>query len=59
MHSVAYAKLMRDQVANQQFDSVAGAVVAQGSPVTLNRPVLMTDSPALHALASPLMRVTA
>ena len=53
MHSASYAKLMRDQVANQQFDAVAGVVVAQGSPVTLNRPVLMTDSPALYTLTSP------
>jgi hypothetical protein len=36
---------------------VAGAIIATGSPVTLNRPVLMTDSPALHPTASPLTSV--
>ena len=36
-----------------QFDAVAGVVIAEGTPVTLNLPVLMTDSPALHANVSP------
>ena len=53
MHSTAYAKLMREQVTTHSFDAVAGAIIAQGSPITLNRPVLMTDSPALHAATSP------
>ncbi len=53
MHSTAYFKLVRDQITSHSFDSVAGFNIARGQPVTLGRPVLMTDSPALHANASP------
>ena len=53
MHSTAYCKLMRNQASTHTFDAVAGVVIAEGTPVTLNLPVLMTDSPALHANVSP------
>lgn len=53
MHSTAYSKLIRDQVATHSFDSVAGVNIATGTPVTLGRPVLVTDSPVLHGATSP------
>ena len=53
MHSTAYFKLVREQIATYSFDSVSGFNIARGQPVTLGRPVLMTDSPALHANTSP------
>lgn len=53
MHSGAYFKLVQQQVSTYSFDSVAGAVIATATPITLNRPVLVTDSPALWNNASP------
>lgn len=52
-HSTAYFKLVREQVSTYSFDSVAGFNIARAQPVTLGRPVLMTDSPALHSNLSP------
>jgi Major capsid protein 13-like len=53
MHSGAYFKLVREQVSTYSFDSVSGAVIATATPITLNRPVVVTDSPALWNNASP------
>ena len=53
MHSTAYFKLVSAQIAAHGFDSVAGVNIATGTPVTLGRPVLVTDSPILHAATSP------
>lgn len=53
MHSTAYYKLVRNQMGTHGFDAVAGVNIATGTPVTMGRPVLVTDSPQLHAAASP------
>lgn len=53
MHSTAYYKLIRDQISNQQYlDSVAGVNIATATPVTLGRPVLVTDATPLYGGAS-------
>jgi hypothetical protein len=53
MHSTAYYKLVREQIATQSFDAVAGVNIATGTAVTLGRPVLITDSVSLFSGASP------
>jgi hypothetical protein len=54
MHSVSYWKLVRQQIGTHEFDSVAGFNIARGEPVTLGRPVLVTDAPSLYTADSPL-----
>ena len=54
MHSTAYARLLRTQATTHTFDAVAGVNIAEGTAVTLGIPVLITDSPALHANVSPV-----
>lgn len=51
MHSKAFYDLVQSQI-TANIDGVSNFVVAQGTPVTLNRPVLITDSPSLVS-ASP------
>lgn len=46
MHSKVYFNLVKEQIA-ANIDGVSNFAVAEGSPITLNRPVLVTDSPAL------------
>lgn len=46
MHSREFYKLVGTQITGN-LDGVTGFVVASGSPVTLNRPVLVIDSPSL------------
>lgn len=46
MHSKAYYDLIEDQI-TQNLDATTGFVLANASPVTLNRPVLVIDSPSL------------
>lgn len=46
MHSKAYYDLVKDQIASNIF-GVSNFAVANASPVTLNRPVLVTDSASL------------
>jgi hypothetical protein len=46
MHSSHFFGLVKQQITSN-LDGVTGFVVADGSPVTLNRPVLVIDSPAL------------
>lgn len=55
MHSKVYFDLVKSQIA-ANIDGVSNFNVAQGSPVTLNRPVLITDSDSLKvASGSPLV----
>lgn len=54
MHSKAYYDLVKSQI-SANIDSVSGFNIASATPVTLNRPVLVTDSAALvQQAASPL-----
>lgn len=46
MHSKPYYDLVRNQIA-ANITGVSNFNVAQGSPITLNRPVIVTDSSAL------------
>lgn len=46
MHSKAYYDLVQNQITSN-IDGVSNFNVATGTPVTLNRPVLVTDSDAL------------
>ena len=47
MHSAAYFALVRQQIV-ANIDGVSNFVVATASPVTLNRPVIVVDSPSLR-----------
>lgn len=46
MHSKTFFDLVKEQI-GANIDGVSGLVFAQGSPLTLGRPVLVTDSPDL------------
>ena len=46
MHSVPYWKLVQDQY-NNNVTNVADVAIYQGTPATLNRPIIVTDSDAL------------
>ena len=48
MHSAAYYALVTDQAVTTNIDGVSNFNVATGTPVTLNRPVVVVDSPALE-----------
>lgn len=48
MHSLPYSKLLQSQIA-ANIDGVSNFNVSTASPVTLNRPVIVTDSAALWA----------
>ena len=48
MHSKAYYDLVAGQIA-ANIDGLSNFNVATGTPVTLNRPVIITDSPSLIA----------
>lgn len=52
MHSKPYFDLVKNQIA-ANIDGVSNFNVAQGTPITLNRPVLVTDSEALRIDGSP------
>lgn len=47
MHSKAYYDLVKEQAFTTKIDGIANFNVQTGTPVTLNRPVLVTDDPAL------------
>lgn len=50
MHSKVFYDLMQHQIGTSaNGDVVSGVVVQQANPLTLNRPVIVTDSPALIA----------
>lgn len=46
MHSKVYFDLVKEQIA-ANIDGVANFNVRTGTPITLNRPVIVTDSPSL------------
>lgn len=46
-HSKSGFNLLSDQIANYQMDTVAGYNLVTGNPVTLGRPMIMTDSSSL------------
>ena len=46
MHSKPYYDLVGDQI-TQNIDGISNFNISTGTPVTLNRPVIVTDSPAL------------
>lgn len=46
MHSKPYFDLVKEQIAANIFE-VAGFVVREATPITLGRPVIVTDSPSL------------
>jgi hypothetical protein len=52
MHSKPYFDLVKDQIA-ANIDGISNFNVANAAPVTLNRPVLVTDSEALRIDGSP------
>lgn len=52
MHSKVYYDLVKEQIA-ANIDGISNFNVASGTPVTLNRPVLVTDSPDLINPLSP------
>ena len=52
MHSATYYTLVREQISANVFE-VGGFVVHQGTAVTLNRPVIITDSDQLANDDSP------
>lgn len=52
MHSKPFFDLVKDQIA-ANIDGVSNFNVAQATPITLNRPVLVTDSEALRIDGSP------
>lgn len=47
MHSKVFFDLIQSQI-TANIDGVSNFVVAQATPITLNRPVLVTDSPSLY-----------
>lgn len=52
MHSKTYYDLVSSQISDKIF-GVANFAVANGTPVTLNRPVIVTDSSALVVTGTP------
>lgn len=52
MHSKQYFDLLADQIANYKIDTIAGFNIASATPVTLNRPVVLIDSPSLSSGAT-------
>lgn len=58
MHSKPFFELIQSQI-TANIDGISNFNIAQASPVTLNRPVLVTDSPALiDSSVSPTQYVT-
>lgn len=53
MHSKVFYDLVKDQITTTVIDGVSNVAVAQATPVTLGRPVLVTDSSALIQEGSP------
>lgn len=52
MHSGSYFPLLKDQVQDAVYRA-DGVSIMQGSPATLGRPVILTDSPALKEAQAP------
>lgn len=47
MHSAKYFELVKEQAFTTKIEGIANFTVQTGTPVTLNRPVLVVDDPAL------------
>lgn len=47
MHSKPFFDLVKEQVVTTKIDGVANVVLSTASPITLNRPVIVTDSDSL------------
>jgi hypothetical protein len=47
MHSKPFYDLMLHAIQDMQFDSVAGVLIFKGSLGSLNRPIIVSDSPSL------------
>lgn len=47
MHSAKYYELVKEQAFTTKIEGIANFNVQTGTPVTLNRPVLVTDDPSL------------
>lgn len=57
MHSKVYYDLVKQQIADNIF-GISNMVVAQASPISLNRPILVTDSADLFTDATPDTYIT-
>lgn len=53
MHSKPFFDLMSDGITNYKIDTVGGFMLVTGSPVSLGRPIVVTDSAALVTTGSP------
>lgn len=53
MHSKAYSDLVKEQALTTKIEGIANFNIETGTPVTLNRPVIMTDCSALVDTNSP------
>ena len=53
MHSKPFYDLMADGITNYKIDTVGGFMLVTGSPVSLGKPIIVTDSAALVTTGSP------
>lgn len=53
MHSKPFYDLMADGITNYKIENVGGFMLVTGSPVSLGRPIVVTDSAALVTTGSP------
>ena len=53
MHSASYYKLVKEQALTTKIEGIANFNIQTGTPVTLNRPVLVSDTSALVDTNSP------
>lgn len=60
MHSKPFFNLVGDGISNYKVDRVAGALIVQGEtvPMSLGRPIVVTDSSALVEASSPTTYVS-
>jgi Major capsid protein 13-like len=58
MHSKPFYDLMKDGVTNYKIDRVAGVTIAEGTTHSLNRRVIVTDSPSLVSTTTPFVYTT-
>jgi len=53
MHSKPFFDLFSDGITNYKIDTVGGFMLVTGTPVSLGRPIVVTDSAALITTGSP------
>lgn len=53
MHSKPFYDLMADGITNYKIENVGGFMLVTGSPVSLGRPIVVTDSAALITTGTP------